>query len=104
MDFGRNITMLHIFVTPGDLVGIKADTVRMTMASLLERLVNQSLVKYSHLILTNVLIAVIRYYGGTKLGTGGLIDAYKTASKLAIETSSVIEVASERPFRIDLFL
>lgn len=50
--------------------------------------------------LTNVLIAVIRYYGGTKLGTGGLIDAYKTASKLAIETSSVIEVAVKDHFEL----
>lgn len=41
--------------------------------------------------LTNVLIAVVRYYGGTKLGTGGLIDAYKTASKLAIEEATVVE-------------
>ena len=39
--------------------------------------------------LTNILIAVVRYYGGTKLGTGGLIDAYKTAAKLCIEESSI---------------
>ena len=39
--------------------------------------------------LTNILIAVVRYYGGTKLGTGGLIDAYKTASKLCIEEASI---------------
>lgn len=39
--------------------------------------------------LTNVLVAVIRYYGGTKLGTSGLIDAYKTASKLAIENAEI---------------
>ena len=34
--------------------------------------------------LHNTLIAVVRYFGGTKLGVGGLINAYKTASKEAI--------------------
>jgi uncharacterized YigZ family protein len=41
--------------------------------------------------LTNVLIAVVRYYGGTKLGTGGLIDAYKTTARLSIEAGDIIE-------------
>ena len=41
--------------------------------------------------LTNVLIAVVRYYGGTKLGVGGLIKAYKSAAKSAIEATSIIE-------------
>ncbi len=40
--------------------------------------------------LTNVLIVVVRYFGGIKLGVGGLIQAYKTSAKLAME-SSVIE-------------
>ncbi|MBX7052731.1 MAG: YigZ family protein [Flavobacteriales bacterium] len=50
--------------------------------------------------LTNVLIAVIRYYGGTKLGTGGLIDAYKTASKMAIDASTIIEVQVKDHFEL----
>ena len=41
--------------------------------------------------LTNVLIGVIRYYGGTKLGVGGLITAYKTAAQEAIEAGSIVE-------------
>lgn len=42
--------------------------------------------------LTNVLIAVVRYFGGTKLGTGGLIDAYRTAAAMAIEANSIVEI------------
>ena len=41
--------------------------------------------------LTNVLIGVVRYYGGTKLGVGGLIQAYKQAAKDAIEANEIIE-------------
>tara|TARA_Y100000385_G_scaffold159577_1_gene165542 strand:+ start:1157 stop:1738 length:582 start_codon:yes stop_codon:yes gene_type:complete len=40
--------------------------------------------------LTNVLITVVRYYGGTNLGVGGLIQAYKTASKQAIENTEIV--------------
>ncbi|MFC0264834.1 YigZ family protein [Fontibacter flavus] len=40
--------------------------------------------------LTNVLIVVIRYFGGTKLGVGGLISAYKTAAAEAIENNEII--------------
>jgi uncharacterized YigZ family protein len=39
--------------------------------------------------LTNILIAVVRYYGGTKLGVGGLIQAYKTASNQALTTAQI---------------
>jgi uncharacterized YigZ family protein len=39
--------------------------------------------------LTNILVAVVRYYGGTKLGTSGLIDAYKTAARLCIEEANI---------------
>ena len=45
--------------------------------------------------LTDILVAVIRYYGGTKLGVSGLIDAYKNAAKLALEASGVEECEVE---------
>lgn len=41
--------------------------------------------------LTNVLVVVVRYYGGTKLGVPGLINAYKTAAKEALENNTIIE-------------
>ncbi len=41
--------------------------------------------------LTNILIVSVRYFGGTKLGVGGLIQAYKTNAKQAIEESVIIE-------------
>lgn len=39
--------------------------------------------------LTDILIVVVRYYGGVNLGTGGLVVAYKTAAAAAIENSVV---------------
>ncbi len=41
--------------------------------------------------LTNVLILVVRYFGGTLLGTGGLIKAYKEAAAAAIENAKIVE-------------
>ena len=44
--------------------------------------------------ITNILCAVIRYFGGTKLGTGGLVKAYTEAAKSALEkleTKQLIE-------------
>lgn len=40
---------------------------------------------------TNVLIVVVRYFGGVKLGVGGLISAYKTAAQMALEVSEIVE-------------
>lgn len=41
---------------------------------------------------TNVLAGVVRYYGGTKLGVGGLIGAYRTATKEALEATEIIQL------------
>ena len=40
---------------------------------------------------TNILIVVVRYYGGIKLGVGGLINAYKTSAQQILEASKIIE-------------
>ena len=41
--------------------------------------------------LTNILVVVVRYFGGVKLGVGGLITAYRTAAQMALETSEIVE-------------
>ena len=50
--------------------------------------------------LTNVLILVIRYFGGTLLGTGGLIKAYKEAAEDAINNAEIIEKTIEETLTI----
>lgn len=40
---------------------------------------------------TNVLLVVVRYFGGTKLGTSGLINAYRTACQDALDQNEVVE-------------
>lgn len=41
--------------------------------------------------LTNVLVVVVRYFGGTLLGVPGLINAYKSATQLALEEAEIVE-------------
>jgi uncharacterized YigZ family protein len=50
--------------------------------------------------LSNVLVAVVRYYGGTKLGVGGLVQAYKQAAKEAIEQAEIIVETLKSQFEI----
>jgi len=50
--------------------------------------------------LTNVLVVVVRYFGGTKLGVGGLVNAYKTAAQLALEASKVVEKTIDIHFKL----
>lgn len=40
---------------------------------------------------TNILVVSVRYFGGTKLGVGGLISAYKTSAQMALEASDILE-------------
>jgi uncharacterized YigZ family protein len=49
---------------------------------------------------TNILIVIVRFFGGTKLGVGGLISAYKTAAQLTLESSSIIEKTVDVHFLI----
>ncbi|GAB3725523.1 IMPACT family protein [Flavobacterium koreense] len=41
--------------------------------------------------LTNILVVVVRFFGGIKLGVGGLISAYRTSAQMALEASEIIE-------------
>lgn len=41
--------------------------------------------------LTNVVVIVVRYFGGIKLGTSGLIVAYREAARLALEDAGIVE-------------
>ena len=49
---------------------------------------------------TNVLVVVVRYFGGVKLGVGGLISAYKTSAQLALEASQIIEKTIDTHYQI----
>jgi uncharacterized YigZ family protein len=40
---------------------------------------------------TNVLVVSVRYFGGVKLGVGGLISAYRTSAQMALEASEIVE-------------
>jgi uncharacterized YigZ family protein len=51
--------------------------------------------------LTQVLIVVVRYFGGTKLGVSGLINAYKTAAYEALEASKLMKVTIEEIYQIE---
>ncbi|MDW5289429.1 YigZ family protein [Formosa sp. PL04] len=41
---------------------------------------------------TNILIIVVRYFGGFKLGVGGLIGSYRTSAQLSLEASKIVEL------------
>ena len=51
--------------------------------------------------LTNVLVVVVRYFGGTKLGVGGLIQAYKTSAQFALEASPIVEKTIDQHFMLE---
>ncbi|HLP10648.1 MAG TPA: YigZ family protein [Flavobacteriales bacterium] len=51
--------------------------------------------------LTNVLVIVVRYFGGTKLGVGGLIQAYKTSAQMVLGKSHIIEKNVTKRFVVE---
>ena len=50
--------------------------------------------------LTNVAVVVVRYFGGTKLGVGGMMNAYKTAALEALNNADIIECTIDDIFEI----
>lgn len=50
--------------------------------------------------ITNCLIVVVRYFGGTKLGVSGLISAYKESARAVIEAGKIIERTVDREIKI----
>ena len=49
---------------------------------------------------TNILVIVVRYYGGMKLGVRGLINAYRTSAQLALKEAIIIEKTINRHFSL----
>jgi uncharacterized YigZ family protein len=49
---------------------------------------------------TNILIVSVRYFGGTKLGVGGLINAYRSSAQLALEASNILEKTINIEFQL----
>lgn len=50
--------------------------------------------------LTNTLVIVVRYFGGIKLGVSGLINAYKTAAKDALDHATIIEKTVDETYKV----
>lgn len=49
---------------------------------------------------TNVLVVIVRFFGGVKLGVGGLISAYRTAAQMTFESSEIVEKTIDIHFQI----
>lgn len=50
--------------------------------------------------ITNVLVVVVRFFGGVKLGVGGLISAYRTAAQMALAEAEIIEKTIDVTFEV----
>ncbi|MDR0227981.1 MAG: YigZ family protein [Flavobacteriaceae bacterium] len=49
---------------------------------------------------TNILIVVVRYFGGVKLGVGGLITAYRATAQMAMEVADIVERTIDKNFKV----
>ncbi|MDR1985047.1 MAG: YigZ family protein [Prevotellaceae bacterium] len=52
---------------------------------------------------TNIIIVVVRYFGGIKLGTSGLINAYKTAAADALKNAKIVEKTEQQIILLRFF-
>ena len=86
----KKIKDVFMFVTP-IVLGVKKKTIVTVMTVNLPIAQGPQYGQIKSFDLTNVLVAVVRYYGGTNLGVGGLMNAYRTAAKGAFENASIIE-------------
>tara|TARA_B100000900_G_scaffold365266_1_gene340413 strand:- start:2927 stop:3544 length:618 start_codon:yes stop_codon:yes gene_type:complete len=50
--------------------------------------------------LTNIAVVVVRYFGGTKLGVGGMMNAYKTAALEALNNAEIIECTIDDVYKV----
>ncbi|MFN4027799.1 MAG: IMPACT family protein [Flavobacterium sp.] len=50
--------------------------------------------------LTNVLIVVVRFFGGVKLGVGGLISAYRTAAQMTLQEAEIVEKTIDLHYKV----
>lgn len=49
---------------------------------------------------TNILVVVVRFFGGTKLGVGGLIGAYRTSAQMALQSANIVRKVVQQKIRI----
>ena len=54
--------------------------------------------------LTNVLVVVVRYFGGVKLGAGGLVRAYSNSAKSVIDDSGITELNTYNVFKVKVLV
>ncbi|WP_317040139.1 IMPACT family protein [Lutibacter oricola] len=50
--------------------------------------------------ITNILVVVVRYFGGTKLGVGGLISAYRNSAKMVLDEAKIVEKTIDVQFEL----